>query len=312
MREAVRHAHDDEDQRIRHHDDLVAQLIDDATHNGRSDEACHRGNGKQQADHRGVSAVKEDEQIRAEGQEHLLARAVEHLQHVVLRVLAVEVKAALGRIGLALAAHAHAAHRADSRQPRRNREEQLIRLIARDHRERQHDRQIAHQRADLTHGGLHAQRHAAASLTRIAHRQRRFHAQLDVLAQRIDADSQRHEHLFRRQNRLHAHAAQHDDRTCLVQRFCRQRIEHRKDEHQRDARQFAEEFRHAAVHLAHMDDLGQIIIQHALVQAMAQADDENRQQERHIPRIAAEGFPDFVHWFPSPRPKRQFLSRLLL
>ena len=74
---------------------------------------------------------------------------------------------------------------------------------------------------------------------------------------------------------MHAHARQHDDRACLVERFGAEHVKHRQNEHQQNARQLAEELRDAAVHFAHVNHVGQEVIQHALVETIAQTGNEN-------------------------------------
>ena len=101
--EAIEEADDHQNQGVRHHDGLVAHLVDDAAHQGSGKEAGNGGDSKQKADGGGAGAIKQDQHIGAEGEEDLLSCAVEHLQHIVLGVLFVEIEPALVLIGLAFA-----------------------------------------------------------------------------------------------------------------------------------------------------------------------------------------------------------------
>ena len=103
MGKAVEEAHHHQDQCVRDHYRLIAHLVNDPAHNGGREEAGHRRHGEQQADHGGIGTVKQDQHIGSKGEEHLLPGTVEHLQHVILAVLFVEVEAAFAAVRLALA-----------------------------------------------------------------------------------------------------------------------------------------------------------------------------------------------------------------
>ena len=295
MGKAVEEADDHQNQRVRHHDGLVAQLVDDAANDGGGDQTGDGGDGEEQGNGGRVRLVEEDQHIGAEGQEHLLARAVEHFQHVVLGVLAVEVEAALGGVRCALSLQAHGEYCAHSDQDRCQGEEEPVGLILRHDGEYKHHGGIARQGTDLTGSALYAQGCAAPVRLGVAHGQAALHAQLDVFAQAVHADGQGDEHLLRREGGMHAHTGQHDDGAGLVHGFGRAHVEHSQDEYQRDAGQLAEELCHAAVHLAHVDDLCQVVVQHTLVQAIAKPCDQDGKQQRQVTRACAEGSLDSVH-----------------
>ena len=295
--EAVEKAHHHQDEGVRHHHRLVAHLVDDAPHHRRQQKAGHRAYRMEQADRRGPGAVKQDEHIGAKGEKHLLPRAVKHLQHIIFGVFFVEIKAALGFIGLAFAPDAHGAHHADPRQHSGQGEKQAVGLLFRKPGEHQHDHQIPRQSADLVGGAEQAQGRAPAARPGIFQGEGVFHAQLDVLAQGIHTDGQGGQHLCGRQDGVHGQTRQHDDGAGLVQALRRQHIKGRQQKHQQNAGQLPEKFGDAAPHFAHAHHLGQKVVQHPLVQAVGQAGDENGQQ-KHLEAgvLPKYGF-DLFHGF---------------
>ena len=113
---AVEEADNHQNQCVGHHDGLIAHLIDDLAHHRRQQEACHRADGVQQTDGGGAGTVKQNQHIGAKGEEHLLAGAVEHLQHIIFGVFFMEIEAALGLVGGGTALDAQGKHRADTGQ----------------------------------------------------------------------------------------------------------------------------------------------------------------------------------------------------
>ena len=107
---------------------------------------------------------------------------------------------------------------------------------------------------------------------------------------------------------MHAHTDEHDDGAGLIEALGGQQVEYRQDEHQGDARQLPEKFRHTPVHFPEPDDLRQEIVQHALVKAVGQSRDQHRQQ-KHLEAGAfnksfLQGFESFHSLFP---PKERFV-----
>ena len=279
---AIEEADHHQNQGVCHHDGLVAHLVDEAARQRCGKEADHSGNGKQQADSGGIGPVKQDQHIRTEGEEHLLSRSVEHFQHIVFGVFLMEIEPAFGLIGSAASGDLQGADRSHTHQHRRNAEKQLVGRIGLELGEDQHDYQIACQRTDLTGGALHTLGCAAASGTGVLQGKRAFHTQLDVFAQRVNADGQRGQDLSGGKHCVHAHAKEHDHRTGFVKGLRGQHEKHRQDQHQSDSGQLPEKLRDAPVQLSHGYHFRKEIIQHSFIKAVGQTGNENRQQKELV------------------------------
>ena len=276
MGEAVEEADYHQNQGVGYHDGFVTDLVDDPAHQRSGKEAGHRGDSEKQTDGGGAGTVKQNQHIGAEGEEDLLSCAVEHLQHIVLGILLVEIEPALVFVGLAFAGDLHGAQGADTGKNRRQGEEQFIGRVLCNEGEGQYDHQVAGQCAHLVDGALDTLGSAALAGFGIFQREGALHTQLDVLAQRVNADGQGGEDFGGGQHRMHAHTGQHDHRAHLEEGLCREHIEHRQDEHQRNAGQFPEKLGDAPIHFAHGNHFRQVIIQHALVKTIGQAGDQHR------------------------------------
>ena len=79
------------------------------------------------------------------------------------------------------------------------------------------DRDIPRQRAHLIGGVLDAQRGAAVTGFGVLEGEGTLHADLDVFAQGVNADSQGCQNLGGRQQSVHSHAKEHDHRTHFKQ-----------------------------------------------------------------------------------------------
>ena len=219
MGKTVEEADDDEDQRIGNHNGLIADFVNDPAHNRSGKEAGNSGHGKQKADRSGVCAVEQNQNIGAEGKEHLLPGTVEHLQHVILGVFFVEIKTAFGFIGLTPADDSERADHTHSCQNGGQTKHQLVGLAFCEQRKSQYNDEVSYQRTHLTDGSLDTLGSAAPARPCILQGQGAFHTQLDMLTKRIDADGQRSQKLGGRQQGMHAHAAQHDHGTGFEQTF---------------------------------------------------------------------------------------------
>ena len=290
MGEAIEEAHDDQNQRIGHHDDFVTQLVDELAHCGGGEEAGNGGESEEEADGGSAGSVEEDQNIGAEGEEDLLAGAVEHFQHIKFGVLPVEVKAAFGFVSLAAAANAQREDHADTCQHGGDGEEGGVGLRCGEKGEGGHNDQIARQRANLIGGVLDAKGCAAVAGFGVLEGEGALHADLHVLAQRIGEDGQRGQHLGGREGGVHGHAHQHDDCAGLIQRLCGEHVKSGQNENQGDAGQLAEEFCDTAAYLTHLNHFSQKIVQHSLVKTVGQTCDQHREQEKLIGRIFEENF----------------------
>ena len=161
----------------------------------------------------------------------------------------------------------------------RHGEEQPVRALLREQREHRDDNEVARERADLVDRVLVPEGRAAGARLRIAQGQGVLHAQLDVLAQGVDEDGEGDQDLGGGDDGEHPHAQEHDDRADLVEGLRGEHEEDGEDEHEQEARDLAEEFEEAPVELAHGHDLRKIVVDHALVDAVAEAGDEERSEE---------------------------------
>ena len=280
MGETVEEADDHENQRVRDHDDLVAEPVYDLAHQRRGEEAAHRRQGEQRADDHGVRAVEQDEHIGAEGEENLLARAVKHFQHVILGVFPAEVETAFIFVRGALARHAQAGDEAEADDARADGEGRAVKPGGvPDEEKRRDDHEVAGQRADLLRCVLQAQRLAAAPRAGILQRERVAHAQLHVVAEGIDEDAQDDQHASCGHDGLRGHAGEHKDRAEPVDALRGEGVEDSQDEHQQQPRQFPEKLGDALVEAGHAHDFRQIVVDDALVQPVGQPDGDDRQEK---------------------------------
>lgn len=95
MSKPVEKANNDKNQRIRHHNNLVAQLINDFSNDRRKKEAENSGYGKQQADDRSRGPIKQNQHIRAKREKHLLSRSVENLKEIIFCVFLPKIESPL-------------------------------------------------------------------------------------------------------------------------------------------------------------------------------------------------------------------------
>ena len=107
-----------------------------------------------------------------------------------------------------------------------------------------------------------------------------FHAQLDMLAKGVHTNGEGCQHLGGRQQGVHAHARQHNDCAGLIKALRREHVKGRQNENYQNAGYLPEKLRNTPVQLAHAHDLGEEVIQHALIKAVGKAGDYNRQKEK--------------------------------
>ena len=186
---AVKEADDHQQQGIRHHNDLIAQPVNDPAHQRRRRKAADCGYSKEKADGRGARFIKEDQNIGAKGEKYLLPRPIKHLQHIVFPVFFVEIEPALGWVCLTVSRHAEGEQKAAAHNGSGSpiySAEQAQRALSKGKNSR-YD-QITGQRANLMDRILQAQRRTAPSWLGVLQRQRVPHPQLEVLSQGIDTD----------------------------------------------------------------------------------------------------------------------------
>ena len=92
-----------------------------------------------------------------------------------------------------------------------------------------------------------AQGRSALALLRVGKGHGTAHAQLDMITQRIDEDGQDHHELGRRNDGLQRHAHHHDEGAEFIDLLRGEHVQDRKDEHKKQARQFAEELGDALI-----------------------------------------------------------------
>ena len=282
VRKAIEEADYHQDKGIGNHHRLVAYTVDKLAHQRREYEARYRRYGEQQAYDACVRAVEEHKHIRPEGEKHLLAGAVEHLQHIVFAELLAEVEAPARRVRGTVSAQAEGDHGGRRHKDGRCYEEMLERLGGGHQREHRYHRQVSCQVSNLVHGVLIAQRPASGPALGVLQRQRIAHPQLNMLSHRINEDGQDHQSLGRGDERLHCHPDDHHAHSQLVHLLCGKDVQHRQHHHQEKARQLAEEFRYAAVHLRHLRHLRQIIVYHTLIQSVSYCGQQQRNEQRLV------------------------------
>ena len=122
-----------------------------------------------------------------------------------------------------------------------------------------------------------------------------------MFAQRVHADGNGHQDPVRRQRKSKPHTGEHDHSAQLVQLLRRKHIKYRQNEDQHQARKLTEKLRDAAVEFSHGHDLGKVVVDHALIQAVGEADRQQGQEELPITAFRTESFLKlFEHDISSP------------
>ena len=139
-----------------------------------------------------------------------------------------EIETALRGIGFALSRHAETEDHAERNQTGRDPEECGVHsLRCGKHGKDCYNYKIADQGAHLVYRCLCAECRAAFTILRIAQGDRTLHAELHMFTQRIQTDRKRDQHLRGRQNRMHTHTDDHDDRTDFIDALRRKHIKRR-------------------------------------------------------------------------------------
>jgi len=278
--EAVEKADDNQNQSVSDHHRLIADLVDQFADERREEEACDRGNREKQADDSRVRLVEEDQNIWTEGEENLLAGAVEHLQHIVLTELLPEVEAALGLVRGAFAAEPEGGGHGKEHEYGSSDEDRLIersgkRRVCRPaaegracyDRKEHNDGDITQKVADLVDGVLIAQGLPALTLVTVFQGQRILHSQLDVLTEGIDENREDYQCLDRRHNSLQGHSDHHYYHAHLVHLLRRETVEDGKEHNQQKTRQLTEKLGDAAVHLVDTNNFGHVVIEDTFIES---------------------------------------------
>lgn len=152
MSKPVEKANNDKNQRIRHHNNLVAQLINDFSNDRRKKEAENSGYGKQQADDRSRGPIKQNQHIRAKREKHLLSRSVENLKEIIFCVFLPKIESPLCLVCFTAACQSEGKYRSKGNQNCGDSKNRPIRNHAGNEQECSADNQKADQ-AVLLHDG---------------------------------------------------------------------------------------------------------------------------------------------------------------
>ena len=144
------------------------------------------------------------------------------------------------------------------------------------------DHQKAGQRTDLMDGVLESESSPAMPVSGIFQGKGAAHAKLNMISERINEDREDYHHPGGWDGDLHSHADHHDQRADRVDPFRGEHEERSQDKDQQQAGQFPEEFRDTLVKGSHRDDLSQIIVDDALVEAIAKAESYHGNKEHPV------------------------------